>query len=100
MTIEDMEEIVFGCCGSVVWLPKNLLEDKRKTGEPFYCPNGHSRRFKETTSERLQKELDAARKEISDFSKTSWLTELKTGKCPWCWKTVKDLSGHIERKHQ
>ena len=61
MKLEEMEEIIFGCCGVPVWLPKAFMEDKRRTKDTFYCPNGHSRSFKESTAERLQKELDTAK---------------------------------------
>lgn len=97
-TIEDMEEIVFGCCGAVVWLPKNLLAEKRKTGESFYCPNGHSRCYRETTADKLLKELDAAKKDLAE--KNQKIQNIKSGSCPFCRKTVKDISSHIERRHR
>ncbi len=93
----DMEEIVFGCCGVPVWLPKNFVNDKRNTKDSFYCPNGHSRSFMESTADRLQRELNAAKKDVEN--KNEKLEKLKTGKCPFCWKTVKDLSAHINRVH-
>lgn len=97
MTIEDMEEIVLSCCGVVVWFPKNLMKQKREDGETFYCPNGHSQCFRETTSGKLQKRLDAVNRDFAD--KEAKLQNLKNGKCPFCWKTVKNLSGHIDRMH-
>ena len=97
-TIEDMEELVFGCSAAPVWLPKNMLEDKRKTGDTFYCPNGHGRHFKETTAEKLQRKLDATEKVLSE--KSQKLEGVKRGKCPFCWKTLKNLSEHIERFHK
>jgi hypothetical protein len=97
MKIEDMEEIVFGCCGVPVWLPKNFLDDKRKTKDSFYCPNGHSRSYVESTADRLQKELNIAKSDLE--SKNRKIADLKTGKCPFCWRTLKDLSAHINRCH-
>jgi hypothetical protein len=97
-TIEDMEELVFSCCGAVAWLPRTFLRDKRETGEKFFCPNGHNRVFKETRGDRLQKELDESKKRLA--AKELKIQGLTEGKCPFCWKTVKDLSGHIERNHK
>jgi hypothetical protein len=97
MKLEEMEEMVFGCCGTVVWLPRDFLDDKRKTGRSFYCPNGHVRVYKETTANRLQRELEITKKKLE--SQDSTISSLKSGKCPFCWKTVKDLSGHISRCH-
>jgi DNA repair exonuclease SbcCD ATPase subunit len=97
VTTQDMEEIVFGCCGAVVWLTNSFMVEKRKTGDTFYCPNGHARHFKETTAEKLQRELDQKESALAD--KEAKLAKLKDGKCPFCWKTVKELSGHIKRSH-
>ena len=90
MTLEDMEEIVFGCCGAVAWFPAAFLRQKRENKERFYCPNGHPRAYHTSTTDQLRGELDATKKALAD---------LKAGKCPYCWKTVKDLSFHIERWH-
>ena len=98
MELEDMEEIIFGCCGATAWYPRNFMVDHRKTGESFYCPNGHSRVFRETTADRLQKELDATKKSLEQ--KSQKLQALKSGDCPFCWKTgLKDVSEHIKRMH-
>lgn len=96
-TLEDMEEVVMGCCGAIVWLQKKFMADKRETGDTFYCPNGHGRHFKKTRAERLQEELDGVRKTLAD--KTAKLEGVKAGKCPWCWRTVKNLNAHIARRH-
>lgn len=96
-TTEDMEELVMGCCGAVVWFPKNFLKQRREDGQNFYCPSGHARAFVKTKSDRLQEELTEARRSLQ--AKTEQLSSLKSGKCPFCWKTVKNLSAHIERMH-
>jgi hypothetical protein len=96
-TIEAMEEVVLGCCGVVVWFPKTFLKDRRETGKEFYCPNGHARSYHETTAQKLQRQLDASRKESEQ--RLEKLVGVKNGKCPFCWKQVKELSAHIERKH-
>ena len=93
----DMVEMVLGCCGVVVWYPKNFVEDKRNTKATFYCPNGHARSYAESTEERLQKRLDAANSELA--ATKGRIEKLKEGKCPFCWRTVKDLSSHLKRRH-
>lgn len=97
-TIEDMEELVFGCCGAVAWLPKTLLKDRRESGQNFYCPNGHVRCYRKTTAEKLKDELEATKMALSQ--KMGALEGIKSGKCPFCWKIRKNLSEHIERNHQ
>lgn len=97
MTTEDMEETVMGCCGAVVWLPRTFMNDHRKSGDTFYCPNGHACHFKETTEQRLEKELASAKSSLAD--KSAKIEKLKDGRCPFCYKTVANLSGHIQRMH-
>ena len=96
--VGNMEELTMGCCGVTVWYPVNFLKDKRETKDTFYCPNGHARSYRTSELERLQKEMDQIRADRDD--KQAKLEKLKLGRCPFCWKTVKNLSGHISRKHK
>ncbi len=91
------ERVTFGCCGVTVLLPEVFIPERRKTGETFYCPNGHPRVYKETELDRARKQLESITKQRD--GEVERLSKLKLGKCPWCWKTVKDLSGHIKRNH-
>lgn len=95
--VEDMVELTLGCCGVTVWFPAEFITERKRTGEVFYCPNGHGRSYRETTAQKLQKELDAAKNELQ--IKTDKLERVKTGKYPFCWKTVKNLSSHIRHSH-
>lgn len=52
-TIEHMEVHVCGKCGCESWMLRTFLNDKRKTREDFYCPNGHCRAFVKSTEEIL-----------------------------------------------
>ena len=96
-TIEHMEVHVCGKCGCESWMLRTFLNDKRKTRENFYCPNGHCRAFVKSTEEILQEKLNAAN--LSIAANNSQLEKLKTGECPFCCKTVRDLSGHLRRNH-
>jgi len=40
-----VEVIVCGGCGAEFGVEARRLEELRETGETFYCPNGHSRRY-------------------------------------------------------
>lgn len=97
-TANEMTRMVCGKCGVEHWIVSDYLDDKRETGETWSCPNGHLRRFAETNSQKLQKELDTAKKDLA--AKNSKLEDIKTGKCPWCWRTVKNLNSHIARRHK
>lgn len=48
-------------CGIAFAVPLSLDKQRRDDGLAFYCPNGHSQSYTETTVMRLQKQLAAAR---------------------------------------
>lgn len=81
-------------CGVSFALNSDHMRGLRESHKTFYCPNGCSQHYpaqsKSDKVEQLEKRLQAEQSRIE---------ELKAGKCPFCWKTVKDLSSHIKRIH-
>jgi hypothetical protein len=99
-------------------LRKAWLRDKTE----FYCPNGHTQSYTESTAERLQKQLDAQKQETErqrqeverqrqlridaerrTIAQRGVVTKLKKrvncGICPHCQRTVKQMAAHIRSKH-
>lgn len=92
-------------------LQKNWLRDQTQ----FFCPNGHPQSYAESTAQRLQRELDAAKRDVEwqkqraaslDKQLTAQrgvVTKLKkrvsAGVCPCCQRTVSQLARHMQSKH-
>lgn len=92
-------------------LQKNWLRDKTS----FYCPNGHAQSYTKSTAERLQEQLDAAKRdaewqrqraETADkrlVAAKGQMTKLQKrvncGVCPHCQRTVSQMARHIATKH-
>lgn len=104
-----------GECGVWFGLTEFMLDKRRKDGKSFYCPNGHSRAFRETEAMRLQRQLDDERQrrraaqdllhaeERSHTATRGHLTRQKkraaNGVCPCCNRTFKQLAAHMKNKH-
>ncbi len=103
-------------CGVVYAVPENFkkarLEDNTRN---FYCPNGHSSVFTESSTAKLQRQLETARSERDwarkgrDKAQRSAsafkgkVTELKNrvrnGVCPFCKRSFVNLKRHMDTKH-
>lgn len=111
-------------CGVPIALPVTIKEEALRrrgpTGRSFYCCNGHSQFYVgETAEQKLQRELDAAKKahavelewqrsrrEAAERSAAAFkgkVTALKNrvgnGVCPCCKRTFKQLAAHMACKH-
>ncbi len=95
--IDQMEVHICGKCGVESWMLIKYLDDKRENKDTFYCPNGHPRAYTKSVSATLREKLAAAERSLAQ--KTEDLDKLKAGKCPFCWRTLHDLVGHINRRH-
>ena len=98
MKLEEMEEVVFGCCGTTATTSEEAHERKTGDGKGVLLPerplktvrkNGFGKTLRSSWT-RQKKLLEAQNGKIAS---------LKTGKCPFCWKTVKNLSSHISIMH-
>ncbi len=58
-------------CGCLFGIPPNKDASLRETKETFYCPSGHPQSYRESTSERLARELTAAQEKIEQVTKQS-----------------------------
>ena len=132
-TLLDREGIIFTStnrmvtveccnCGCLFGMTEEHNQRCRDGGSWFYCPNGHSQSYTDTTVARLEKERDRAREqrdtnerwyhnEIDDHNITKnqrnaykgKVTEIKrrvgNGVCPCCSRTFQDLARHMESQH-
>lgn len=102
-------------CGVVFAVSNDLQDSWRKTKRTFHCPNGHAQSYTESTAERLQRELDAAKRDV-EWQKNRAATldaqlvkerkakarlekRVSCGVCPHCQRTFKQLAAHMKTKH-
>lgn len=111
----NVESLTCGNCGMVFWVAQHWLKEKRDTGGEFHCPNGHTRVFKESETDRLRKQLAAKEEELArertrseqkdrtNAALRGQVTKIKTrvqhGVCPCCNRTFQQLARHMATKH-
>jgi uncharacterized Zn-finger protein len=117
-----LEVHLCGKCGVEFAMPQSMRDARRKDGETFYCPNGHPRVFRETTEQKLQRDLESARKQ-RDWARaratatsdqlaaaersrralrgvnTRMRNRIAAGVCPCCSRTFQDLAAHMAGQH-
>lgn len=109
-------------CGVVFAMPTDMLTKRRASGADLYCPNGHALVFRETTEQKLRKELEQAKREASaarlreqvefdqrlaaeaDRDKALRANQrmnkrITAGVCPCCNRTFENLQRHMHTKH-
>jgi septal ring factor EnvC (AmiA/AmiB activator) len=103
-------------CGIPFGMPSDFKEVcQQDSNKWFYCPNGHSQHYSETTEQKLRKQLDLERgklaqkvtesiqleNQLDKVNKKLKRTEkrIANGVCPCCNRTFKDLAAHIQTKH-
>lgn len=111
----DMTEMNCGTCGIDFMVPERWREERKKTGEGWYCPNGHCRVYKETRLQEVERELkqerqrsamEAASRRSEEQGRLRAERELKritkrvnAGVCPCCNRTFQNLARHMKTKH-
>jgi len=119
---DNFTEIDCGGCGIRYYVPEFWLNDRRKTGNGWNCPNGCNRIFNKTEADKLRDQLTKEKhrteqlearverekkyrmqEERSHIATKGHLTRqkkrAKNGTCPYCTRTFKQLQKHIECKH-
>lgn len=118
----EMTAMACGACGIPWMVPTVFYRERKKTGEGFFCPNGHSRVFRKTTEEelreritRIEGERDRAERgrqyqmEEKQTAKrqaaaqkglrTRQRNQILRGLCPQCGHMFKGVRRHMQRKH-
>lgn len=104
-----------GKCGIAWAAPISFFEEHRQTRKTFWCPNGHPRVYRESTEDKLRRELarekemrDAAEKRAStvdservQITKAHQKMRLRVmnGVCPCCNCTFQNLMQHMKSEH-
>lgn len=114
----ELEKLTCGECGIIFAVPPHWLNARREEKEnngSFYCPNGHSRQFRETEVDRLKRQLEAEKKKLewargerdraerSAAAARGQVTRLRkriqNGVCPACQRSFQNLKRHMATKH-
>ena len=111
-----------GECGIAFHVPASWQRERRDNGKGWYCPNGHSRVYRESEVDRLKKKLrEAEESKARHIQSRRWAEEnarsarhgtaiaqgkLKAAKkraaagvCPCCKRSFKQLRRHMKTKH-
>lgn len=102
-------------CGVTFAVTTELHSNWHRDKTEFFCPNGHPQSYVESTAQRLQRELDAAKRDVEwqkqraatldkQLSAQKGVTtklqkRVSAGVCPCCQRTVKQLAAHMKTKH-
>jgi hypothetical protein len=102
-------------CGVIFAVLDDFKRNLHKTKQSFYCPNGHSQSYTESTAEKLRKELAAKEQALAwEKERTASLNKQLTkerkasarlkrrvsvGVCPCCQRTVSQLARHMQTQH-
>lgn len=105
-------------CGCLFAIPDQVNDELISSGKKFYCPNGHSQHYTESTETKLKKERDknarltarldqekaaAAALDRQRAAMKGQVTKIKkrvaNGVCPCCNRTFKDLAAHMSTQH-
>jgi hypothetical protein len=108
-------EMECGECGIVFYVPEHWREQRQAHGNTFYCPNGHPRVYRESTVDKLRRQLKDATDQVTWHKARADKAEQTTAKakattkrlerriaagvCPCCHRTVAQLARHIATKH-
>jgi hypothetical protein len=112
---EEFALLSCGACG-IRWLtPKRFDDDKREGGGNFYCPNGHSRVYRDSTTDQLRRERDHLRQQMARVEDEKREAEQKAeaaaralqrhkkraaaGTCPCCKRTFANMARHMKSQH-
>ncbi len=105
-------------CGCLFAVPAQVNDELVRTGRNFFCPNGHSQHYTDSTDKRLREERErsarlAARLDQAQAAREAaerrvsaargQVTKIKNrvanGVCPCCNRTFADLAAHMKTKH-
>ena len=111
----QMADMQCGECGIQFAVPETWRAEKQRTGAGWFCPNGHSRVYRESDEEKAKKALaeerqrhanTLARLNEAQTVERNLQAEMKrmknraaAGVCPCCKRTFQQLARHMKSKH-
>jgi len=112
----ELTDMHCGKCGISFAAPEDWRAEKQKTGEEWYCPNGHQRVYRESDAAKYQRLLEeeksrhfTTRSRLNEAEAEKVKLERKTanlkkrvaaGTCPCCNRTFSQLARHMAAKHK
>lgn len=105
-------------CGTLFAVPSDVNDELLRSGRTFYCPNGHTQHYTNSTDKQLREakdrlareqarndqlraERDAAerRTRAAKGQVTKIRNRIGRGVCPCCNRSFADLRAHMATKH-
>lgn len=109
-------------CGIMFAMPEHFQRKRREDQKTFYCPNGHSLSYTESTVKKLERQLAQERQRLDqammdvEMQRSRAVTaekgkaivsgklkkvkdRVKNGVCPECNRYFANLHRHMECKH-
>lgn len=109
-------------CGIAYYVPQPWESARRRKGDGFHCPNGHSLHFGDNETDKLRRERDILIQEKARFLEEAnrlrsrvdrhartaaaykgQVTKLRkrasAGLCPCCNRSFENLQRHMKTKH-
>lgn len=119
---QEMELKNCPVCFIVYAAPVQLMNARRRDGEAFYCPNGHSLSFKDNENDRVRRERDRLKQENARLEDavaaqrrnreaaerqaaaykgqaTKLRARVSNGVCACCNRSFANLRRHMETQH-
>ena len=110
-----LETIHCGECGIEFSVPDYWIKMRQEDGRDFWCPNGHCRAYRESTLNKLRREVQSLKQNeafLNDRIKEEerraasfkgQVTKLRKragrGVCPCCNRTFQNLQRHMKGQH-
>lgn len=110
-----LTEIVCCSCTTHFAMDVELQDRSLKLGGTFYCPNGHGQSYTETEVEKLRKqnqnlksnltwaqqEAETAKREKTNLKSqlTKTRNRIANGVCPCCNRTFVNVNRHMDTQH-
>lgn len=104
-------------CGTVIAMVDDMYDRRLKSGQNFYCPNGHVQHFVvgQTEEAKLRHRLASAEARASSWRDQAEAAErskravrghltrirrrIANGVCPCCTRTFENVERHMESQH-
>lgn len=119
---ESLTQMTCGECGISYAVPEPWREQKKKDGSGWFCPNGHSRVYRESDIEIAKRELREEQRRLAQERQAHDQTKARAreaeanaanaikkakrlrtrsanGVCPCCHRTFSVLARHMATKH-
>lgn len=106
-------------CGVGFWVTAQFDQQRLKDKQSFYCPNGHGQSYTESEADRLRRQLEQTKRELTEAESARQFAEIRlaneqarakkdmkrvmrranSGTCQHCHRTFSNVARHMETKH-